>query len=61
MIKPHGSDILNPLYVFEEEKQNELLKEAGNIPSIVLNSAAASNAVMLGCGYFNPLKGFMNL
>ena len=61
MIKPHGSEILNPLYVFEEEKRNELLKEAEKLPSIVLNSAAASNAVMLGCGYFNPLKGFMDL
>jgi len=61
MIKPHGSDKLNPLYVSDEGKRNELLKEAEGLPSIVISSAAAGNAVMLGCGYFNPLTGYMNL
>ena len=27
---------------------------------MVLNSAAAANAVMLGAGYFSPLEGYMN-
>ena len=31
------------------------------MPNLVLNSAAAANAVMLGAGYFNPLAGYMNL
>jgi sulfate adenylyltransferase len=31
------------------------------LPSIVVSSAAAANAVMLGAGYFNPLTGYMNL
>lgn len=61
MIKPHGSDILNPLYVRDTEKREELLNEAKNLPSIVISSQAAANAVMLGSGYFNPLKGYMNL
>jgi sulfate adenylyltransferase len=61
LIKPHGSDTLNPLYVSESAKRQELLDEAGKLPSVVISSAAAGNAVMLGCGYFNPLKGFMNL
>ncbi len=61
MIKPHGSDALNPLYVADDNKRNELLKEAEGLPSIVVSSAAAANAVMLGCGYFNPLTGYMNL
>ncbi len=61
MIKPHGSNKLNPLYVSDDSKRAELLKEAEGLPSIVVSSAAAGNAVMLGCGYFNPLTGFMNL
>lgn len=61
MIKPHGSETLNPLYVQDDAKRAELQKEAENLPSIVVSSAAAGNAVMLGSGYFNPLTGFMNL
>jgi sulfate adenylyltransferase len=61
MIKPHGSDTLNPLYVQEDAKRAELIKEAEGLPSIVISSAAAGNAVMLGSGYFNPLTGFMNV
>ncbi len=60
MIKPHGSDQLNPLYVQDDAKRAELIKEAEGLPSIVISSAAAGNAVMLGCGYFNPLTGYMN-
>ncbi|VBB42156.1 Sulfate adenylyltransferase [uncultured Desulfatiglans sp.] len=60
MIKPHGSDKLNPLYVMDDAKRAQLTKEAESLPSIVVSSAAAGNAVMLGGGYFNPLTGFMN-
>ncbi len=60
MIKPHGSDTLNPLLVDDAQKQL-LLQEAESLPSLLLNSAAAANAVMLGAGYFNPLTGYMNL
>ncbi|MGB2247565.1 MAG: sulfate adenylyltransferase, partial [Alcanivorax sediminis] len=60
MIKPHGSDSLNPRLVSAERAQ-QLLAEAESLPSLVLNSAAAANAVMLGAGYFNPLAGYMNL
>lgn len=60
MIKPHGSDKLNPLYVMDASQRAKLVEEAKGLPSIVISSAAAGNAVMMGCGYFNPLKGFMN-
>lgn len=60
MIKPHGSDELTPLYVQDKKARAELLAEAETLPSLTVSSATAANAVMLGCGYFNPLAGFMN-
>ena len=61
MIKPHGSNTLNPLYVMDPKERAALAKEAEKLPSIVVSSAAAANAVMLGGGYFNPLTGYMSL
>ncbi len=61
MIKPHGSDTLNPLYVADDAKRAALETEAKGLKSIVVCSQAAANAVMLGSGYFNPLTGFMDL
>ena len=61
MIKPHGADVLLPLYCYDVNKRQALQKEAEQLPSLLLNSAAAANAVMLGAGYFTPLKGYMNL
>jgi len=61
LIKPHGSDTLNPLLVTDPQQLQALQTEAESLPSLQLNSAAAANAVMLGAGYFNPLDGYMNL
>ncbi len=61
MIKPHGSAELHPLYVADDARRAALQQEAEQLPSLLLNSAAAANAVMLGAGYFNPLSGYMNL
>jgi sulfate adenylyltransferase len=61
MINPHGADALDPRIVSDNDTREALLAEAESLPSIVLNSAAAANAVMLAGGYFTPLKGFMNL
>ncbi len=61
LIKPHGSDSLNPLYVTDNAKRAQLLKEAEGLPKLLVCSQAAANAVMMGCGYFNPLTGYMNL
>ena len=60
MIKPHGSDELNPLFVYDSAENDALQKEAEDLASIVVSSATAANAVMLGAGYFNPLTGYMN-
>ena len=61
MIRPHGAEQLKPLYVSDSAERQALLKEAESLPSLVVTSAAAANAVMLGAGYFTPLQGFMNL
>ena len=60
MIKPHGTGELRPLFVRDEGKRQTLLEEAETLPQLLLNSAAAANAVMLGAGYFSPLPGYMN-
>lgn len=60
MIKPHGSDELNPLFVYDSAENDALQKEAESLPSIIVSSASAANAVMMGAGYFNPLTGYMN-
>jgi sulfate adenylyltransferase len=60
LIKPHGSDELNPLFVYDSAENEALQKEAEKLKSIVVSSATAANAVMMGGGYFNPLTGYMN-
>jgi len=61
MIKPLGSDELNPLFVSDDNERAALIKEAEGLPSVIISSAAAGNAVMMGGGYFNPLTGFMSV
>jgi sulfate adenylyltransferase len=61
MIKPHGADALNSLFVNDQTLNESLLAEAEALPSLLLSSAAAANVVMLGAGYFTPLDGFMDL
>ena len=61
MIKPHGSQRLKPLYVEDPQRRADLLAEAERLPSLLISSAAAANAVMLGAGYFTPLEGYMGL
>ena len=61
MIKPHGAEALNPLLVTNSIEHKHLLTEAEDLPSLLLTSSAAANAVMLGGGYFTPLPGYMNI
>ena len=61
MINPHGSAELSPLFVYDSNHNEALLKKAEGLPSLVVSSATAANAVMLGAGYFNPLTGYMDL
>ena len=59
LIKPHGAEALTPRIVSDQRKL-ALEGEALSLPSIIVSSAAAANAVMLGAGYFTPLAGYMN-
>jgi len=61
MIKPIGADELKPLFVYDTTEHAALTKEAETLPSVVISSAAAGNAVMMGGGYFTPLTGYMNV
>ncbi|MCK7595919.1 sulfate adenylyltransferase [Microbulbifer sp. CAU 1566] len=61
LVRPHGSVELQPRFVYDSERHHQLMHEAESLPSIVVSSAAAANAVMLGAGYFNPLHGYMSL
>lgn len=61
LIKPHGSAALNPLFVADDTQRAALSEEAKKLPKLPVCSQAAANAVMLGCGYFNPLTGYMSL
>ncbi len=61
MIEPVGSAELRPLFVYDPERHHALVHEAQTLPSVLISSQAAGNAVMMGGGYFSPLPGFMNL
>jgi sulfate adenylyltransferase len=61
MIKPIGSDELQPRFVYDPDQHHKLMQEAQNLPAVTISSQAAGNAVMMGAGYFNPLQGFMNV
>lgn len=60
LIAPLGGQGLKPLYVMDAAEREALAKQAAGLPSIVVCSAAAANAVMLGGGYFTPFEGYMN-
>ncbi len=59
LITPHGAVSLTPL-IATGQRLADLEAESAALSSITVSSAAAANAVMLGAGYFTPLKGYMN-
>jgi len=59
VIRPHGADALTPLFVADQAERHALLSEAKDLPNVLVSSATAANAVMLGGGYFTPLSGYM--
>lgn len=61
MIQPVGSETLKPLFVYDPDQHHALMREAETLPSVIVSSQAAGNAVMMGGGYFSPLAGFMTV
>jgi sulfate adenylyltransferase len=61
MIRPYGSDTLDPRIVEDASAREALQEEAKGLRQVTVSSAAAANCVMLGAGYFNPLMGMMSL
>jgi len=59
VIKPHGADALNPLFIADKSARDALIAEAQTLEQVLVSSATAANAVMLGGGYFTPLNGYM--
>lgn len=59
MVKPYKSDRLVSVMASAERKKE--IEADDSIASVVISSAAAANAVMLGSGYFSPLTGYMKL
>ena len=60
MIQAHAGVELTPLYIDDSKQRVELLQQAQGLSKILINSQALANLVMLGAGYFSPLKGFMD-
>ena len=60
MIRPHASNELLPLYVSNAQERQYLANQSRSLDSVLVSSAGAANAVMLGAGYFTPVPGFMN-
>ncbi|MGH8246307.1 MAG: sulfate adenylyltransferase [Gammaproteobacteria bacterium] len=61
MIRPHAASELQPLFIDDDSERLSVAAQAESLPALLLNSAAAANAVMLGAGYFSPLPGFMDI
>ena len=60
LVRPHGREQLKPLIIRDKKEISTILEENKSSPTLLLNSAAAANVVMLGAGYFTPLNGFMD-
>lgn len=59
MIRPYQSNQLKS--VMADTKRQKEIANDDKMKSVVVSSAAAANAVMIGSGYFSPLTGYMTL
>lgn len=57
-IKPHGGELVNR--IAEGAEREALLKEAGTLQSITINTWTISDLDLIGVGAFSPLTGFLN-
>lgn len=56
-IKPHGGELVNRVAAGEERKQ--LLQEAKDLQTIIINNWTISDLDLIGVGAFSPLTGFL--
>ena len=61
MIKPVGADRLLPLYIDDDAERNRLIAAAADLPAVVVSSATAANAVMLGGGPYSTYQRVHNV
>ena len=57
MIKPHGSDTLNPLYVADDAKRAALQQEAAGLTSIVVQNFDLVNPVDIKVTFYSKTTG----
>lgn len=58
LVPPHGGELVDRL-VPEDEKADRL-REAAELPKVLLSSREVSDLIMIGMGAFSPLTGFMD-
>jgi sulfate adenylyltransferase len=59
LVKPHGGGELKPL-LLEGAELEAAKKAAESMPKITMTSRENSDLIMLACGAFTPLEGFMS-
>ena len=57
-IAPHGGRLVDRVVPVQERR--EALRRAERLPSIRLSTRAANDLLLMACGAFSPLRGFMN-
>ena len=58
LVKPHGGGELKSL-LLEGAALKEELKKAESLPKLNITSRESGDLLMMGCGAFTPLEGFM--
>jgi sulfate adenylyltransferase len=58
LVRPHGSDFLNPLLVPETER-SDAARRASKLKVVPMSTRELSDLLMLGMGAYTPLEGFM--
>ncbi len=58
LVKPHGGGELKPL-ILEGQALADAKKAAESMPKIKMSSRETGDLIMMACGAFTPLEGFM--
>jgi sulfate adenylyltransferase len=58
LVSPHGGGELKPL-LLEGAELEEAKKAAESLPKLQISSRETGDILMMGCGAFTPLEGFM--